>query len=341
MQALILREGGFAADAVPASQVRAVDRYLELAETPVPKPGPSQVLIKVRASMVNPSDLAFIQGGYGQPRVKDAPAGFEGVGQVVAGQGFYAKRLKGKRVSFVVSPTGSGAWAEYAVTEAATVIPLRKDVRDDDGAALIVNPLTAAAMVDMVPNGGAFIASGAASQLGKLMAGLGRETGKRMIGLTRRDQPIEGLKALGAKAVLNETTLDFSDRLKAVLTAEKPTVFLDCIAGSMSARVFNAMGNDSVWVVYGKMTPEPPEILEPGKLIFMRKRIEGFWLVTWMRKTGMLGKMAAIRQVQARFADGLWHTDIGARLELRNVIAEIPAALAQPDGKVLITVGEG
>ncbi len=339
MQAVILREDGYAADAIPASQVRDVSRYLEQAEVDLPTLGPDQVLIKVRAAMVNPSDLAFIQGGYGQPRVKGTPAGFEGVGDVVATKGLYAKTLKGNRVSFVASQTGSGAWAEYAVAEAATAITLRKDLRDEDGAALIVNPLTAAAMVDMVPDGGAFIASGGASQLGKLMAGLTKESGKRMIALVRRDAPIAALKDLGASHVLNETSESFAADLKAALKAEKPTVFLDCIAGSVSARVFAAMGKDSSWVIYGKMTSEPPEILEPGQLIFMRKKILGFWLVSWMRDTNMLGKMSAIKAVQARFTDGRWKTDISAKVPLRNLVKDLPSALNEPDGKVMITVG--
>jgi len=339
MQALLLREDGFSSDVVPAGQLRDVGRYLELAEVDLPKPGPGQVLIKVTASMVNPSDLMFIQGGYGQPRIKGAPAGFEGIGQVVSGNGFMAARVKGKRVSFVAGPAGSGAWAQYAVADATTVIKLRNDVAVEDGAALIVNPLTAAAMVEMVPDGGAFVASGAASQLGKLMAGYAKDSGKRMIGLVRRDAPMEALKALGAKEVLNETGKDFTAELKAVLKAEKPTIFLDCIAGSVSARVFNAMGNDSRWVVYGKMTSEPPEILEPGKLIFMRKKIEGFWLVTWMGRTGLLKKLAAIRKVQARFADGRWKTDISARLPLGKAMQDLPEALNASDGKVMITMG--
>ncbi|MFT4715592.1 MAG: NADPH:quinone reductase-like Zn-dependent oxidoreductase [Paracoccaceae bacterium] len=337
MQAVLLRQGGYANDAIPASQVRQVDRWLEHGELSVPSAGADQVLIKVKAAMVNPSDLAFIQGGYGQPRVEGAAAGFEGVGEVIQGEGDYAKSLVGQRVSFVTN--GSGTWAEYAVADAATVIPLRPDLRDEDGAALIVNPLTAAAMVDLVPEGGAFVASGAASQLGKLMAGLTEETGKRMIGLVRRDAPIEALKALGATEVLNETSESFAADLKAVLKAERPTVFLDCIAGAASAQVFAAMGKDSNWVIYGKMTPEAAEILEPGQLIFMRKKIEGFWLVSWMINTPIGDKMKAIQQVQARFADGRWKTDISARLPLRQMVQALPEALNKADGKVMIEIG--
>lgn len=340
MHALLLKGDGFSSTGVPASELKDMAPLVEHGEVPLPVPGPGQVLIRVTASMVNPSDLSFIQGNYGQPRVKGAPAGFEGVGEVVAGRGFLASRLKGKRVSFVAGPTGSGAWAEYAVADAATVIKLRGDIRTEDGAAMIVNPLTAAAMVDMVPPNGAFVVSAAASQLGKLMAGLARDTNRRMIALVRRDAPIAALSDLGAAHVLNETAPDFDAALAKALAAEKPTIFLDAVSGSVSARVFNAMGMDAAWVVYGKLTPEPPEILEPGKLIFMRKRIEGFWLVTWMRRTGIFGKLKAIREVQARFADGRWKTDISARVPLRKAVDEMPKALQQTDGKIMIEIGQ-
>lgn len=339
MTALIQKADGYDPAGEADYRPKDLSKWLELAEVPVPTPGPGQVLVKVAASMVNPSDVMFIQGKYGQPRVKGAAAGFEGVGTVISGKGFQAWRLKGKRISFVTGRGGTGVWAEYALADAMTAIPLRNDVRDEDGAALVVNPLTAAAMVDLVPEGGAFIASAAASQLGKLMAGLARDTNRRMIALVRRDAPVETLKSLGAAHVLNETSETFKADLAAAIRAEKPTIYLDAVAGSVSSRVFNAMGPNSRWIVYGKLTNEPPEILEPGQLIFMRKRIEGFWLVTWFAKTGLFAKLRAIRAVQARFADGRWKTEVSARVPLRQAMTDLPQALQEMDGKVMITCG--
>jgi NADPH:quinone reductase-like Zn-dependent oxidoreductase len=339
MLALIQKADGYDPSGAADYRPRDVSSWLDLAEVPLPVPRDGQILIKVIGSMVNPSDVMFIQGKYGQPRVKGTAVGFEGVGTVVGGKGFQAWRLKGKRVSFVTGRGGTGAWAEYAVADAMTAIPLRPDVRDEDGAALVVNPLTAAAMVDLVPAGGAFVASAAASQLGKLMAGLARDSNRRLIALVRRDDPIAALKALGAAHVLNETAPTFQADLAAALKAEKPTVFLDAVAGSVSARVFNAMGMDSRWIVYGRLAVEPPEIVEPGQLIFMRKKVEGFWLVTWFARTGTLAKLRAIRAVQARFADGRWRTEVSARVPLRQALEDLPIALQETDGKVMITTG--
>ncbi len=338
MWAMCLRESGFSSGGEASYTLDNVDKFLELAEGDLPELKPGQVLIKVQMASVNPSDVVFVQGFYGQPRIKGAPAGFEGVGKVVAGKGLYASWLKGRRVSFVAGPTGSGSWAEYAVADAATVIKLRPDVKAEDAAALIVNPLTAAAMVDMVPKGGAFIATAAASQLGKLMAGLADASGRRMIAVARRDAPLANLKDLGARHALNETSDNFAADIKAAIGAEKPTILLDAVAGTISARIFNHMPKDSRWVIYGKLATEAPQILEPGKLIFMRQQIEGFWLVTWLSRTPILKKLGAIKAVQARFASGEWKTDITARLDLKSAIKDLPGALARPDGKVMIVM---
>lgn len=180
MTAIVQLEDGYSGTATGPSLDDAAP-FVALREIDVPKPAEGQALIRVRMASVNPSDIHFIKGEYGQPRVKGAPAGFEAVGDVVAGRGAYAESLVGKRVAFYA--THSGAWAEYALTEASACIPLRPDLRDEDGAAQIVNPLTAMAMFDIVRENAAksgakgFVFTAAASQLGKLIVGLGRDHG--------------------------------------------------------------------------------------------------------------------------------------------------------------------
>jgi hypothetical protein len=123
MNALIVKGHGCRGDPRGrGTDIETFEPYLEYGSLPFPKPGPGEVLIKVRMASVNPSDLYFIKGEYGQPRIKGAAAGFEGVGDVVAGKGLYAAYLKGKRVAFVGGVAGSGAWAEYIVVQAAMCV---------------------------------------------------------------------------------------------------------------------------------------------------------------------------------------------------------------------------
>ncbi len=136
--------------------------------------------------------------------------------------------------------------------------------------------------------------------------------------------------------MLNSEGGDFDQQLRAVLAAEKPRVFLDAVANQVSSNVFAAMGPHARWIVYGKLDTELPTLLEPGQLIFMMKRIEGFWLVRWMQETPMADKVAAIETAQKRFATGEWKTDVTAVLSLEEAMTRLPAELAKPNGKVFI-----
>ena len=219
MKALLLVGDGYT-KTPSGSVLEAMEPYLEQGTVAVPTPGPSQVLIKVSLAAINPSDVAFIKGQYGQPRVKGRPAGFEGVGTVAAtGDEPYAKSLAGKRIAFATGLSNWGAWADYAVAEAAACIPLLDTVKDEDGAAMIVNPITAIAMFDIVKQEGekAFIMTAGASQLCKLIAGLAKEEGYRPIVTVRRDEQIPPLKEIGAAHVLNEKAPDFQATLREVI----------------------------------------------------------------------------------------------------------------------------
>ncbi|WP_421916371.1 zinc-binding dehydrogenase [Mesorhizobium sp.] len=337
MKALLLVGDGYT-KAPSGSVLEAMEAYLQPGSIAVPAPGPTQVLIKVSLASINPSDVSFIKGQYGQPRAKGQPAGFEGVGTVVAtGDDPYAKTLVGKRVAFATGLTNWGSWAEYAVAEAAACIPLLDTVRDEDGAAMIVNPLTALAMFDIVKQEGekAFVMTAGASQLCKLIIGLAREAGFRPIVTVRRDDQIAQLKELGAAHVLNEKSPDFKTALREVMKAEEPRIFLDAVTGPLASAIFDVMPKRSRWIVYGRLDPEATIIREPGQLIFQQKHIEGFWLSEWMRQFRDR-RGPAIMEAQKRFSDGRWATDVTAVVPLAEAMARVPAELARPNGKVFI-----
>ncbi|MDP3895269.1 MAG: zinc-binding dehydrogenase [Mesorhizobium sp.] len=338
MNALLLNEDGYAAKP-SGSVLEALAPYVTLGRIGVPAPKPSQVLIKVKLASINPSDVMFVKGMYGQPRQKGQPAGFEGVGEVVASGGDpAADKLIGKRVAFATGLSGWGAWADYAVAEAGACMRLIDGVRDEDGAALIVNPLTALAMFDIVRQEGekAFIVTAGASQLCKLMMGVAREEGFRTIAIVRRDDQIPLLEKAGAAIVLNAEAADFASRLIDVCRTEKPLVFLDAVTGPLAAQIFNAMPKRARWIIYGRLDQTTTPILEPGQMIFMHKKIEGFWLSEWMRTAEPERKGAAVMDAQRRFAEGSWSTDVTAIIKLGDAIDRVAEELGKPNGKVFI-----
>ncbi|WP_170348667.1 alcohol dehydrogenase catalytic domain-containing protein [Ruegeria atlantica] len=334
MFATVLTQDGYSGEAT-GPYIDSAGDWLAEVELPVPEPGPGQVLIKLRAASVNPSDIHFIKGEYGQPRVKGAPAGFEGCGDVVA-TGSGAEALRGQRVSFVTA--GSGAWAEYVLAPAIMCISLRPEISDEDGAAQIVNPLTAMAMVDIArTTGEAFVVSAATSQLGKLMCGLGRDLGLKPIALVRRAETVGTLMELGASDVLVTTDPDVVIKFANLSKGLKPRVFLDAVADQLSEQIFCSMPNHARWICYGKLSPDLPTLTQAGQLIFLGKQIEGFWLTNWITSTPPADQARVVAEVQARFADGRWKTDISKRLTLKDVVSSLANALTKRDGKVIIT----
>lgn len=148
---------------IPASmqavQLLAYDgkpESITVAEVPVPRPGPGEVLVKVYASPINPSDLMFVQGLYGFKKALPAVAGFEGSGVVVeSGPGLMARYLKGKHVACAAADAkiSGGMWAEYIVTPAQVCVPLRKNVSLEQASSMLVNPLTAWALMEEARRG--------------------------------------------------------------------------------------------------------------------------------------------------------------------------------------------
>lgn len=108
-------------------------RRMCVEEMPLPTPGSGEVLVRVDASPVNPSDVMFLLGLYGVKRDLPTTPGFEGAGTVVAsGGGIMGWMVSGKRVAFATqSPTQDGLWAEYAIVPATMCVPVPDSVSID------------------------------------------------------------------------------------------------------------------------------------------------------------------------------------------------------------------
>lgn len=337
--ALLQKQDGYNADPEGHIHYDSFEEYLELGEVQVPDLAPSQVLIEMALAPINPSDLHFLKGEYGQPRIRGKAAGFEGVGTVIgAGDDAYASSLVGQRVSFVARPDGSGTWATHAITDAMLCIPMPGSVADHDAAGFIVNPLTAAAMFEQARAAGspAVVMTAGASQVSKFIIALARDAGLASIVIVRRDVHNALLEELGATVIVNQTDHDFDAKLADAIGEHKPQLFIDAVVDVTSTTVFNAMGRNSTWLIYGSLSPEIPPLSNPGELIFLGKEIRGFWLTPWMTETPLEDKLAVFAEVQARFADGRWRTDVGATVPLGEAVDTLASALDDPRGKVFI-----
>ena len=312
-------------------------RSLRLIEKPVPKPGPGQVLVRMEAAPCNPSDLMFLQGRYGLVKPLPTVPGFEGSGTVIAsGGGFMSNWLVGKRVACGGQSDADGTWAEYFCADASFCIPLQKGVDLEQGAMLIVNPLTAVALFELCQQHRAAVHTAGASQLGRMLLRLARDSGYPLIHLVRRQEQKQELLTLGANTVLVTSEPDFEERYRELCSRLQATLLLDAIAGPVG-KLLSGMPDKSRAYVYGGLSGEACGDIDPLDLIFRQHRIEGFWLTPWLMRKNLLGKLATSNRVQKLIASGVFGSQIRARLKLEDAVTGLlDYQQRMSEGKVLI-----
>jgi NADPH2:quinone reductase len=312
---------------------------VERVEIPQPKKG--EVLIKVHASPINPSDIVFLKGKYSIKKVLPAIPGFEGSGEVVAsGGGLAAWRLLNKRVVFL-APGDCGAWSEYVITRAKFCIPLPKGISFYEGCSLI-NPLTVVMFMEHIKQGKheAVIQTAAASSCGKMLLRWCNAEQIPIINIVRREDQATILRYHGAQYILNSSEPGWEEALRKLCANLHATVAFDAVSGSMTGKLLECMCEDSVVYIYGELGREKVDNIVPASIIFHNKRIEGLMFQAWLRPKGKLGQWNAIKKA-ASLIPSVLRTDISAKYSLDNIEeAMLFYKKNMSKGKVILTPSE-
>jgi len=309
---------------------------LHVVEKPVPRPGKGEVLVRIAASPINPSDLSFLRGMYNVKKDLPVVPGLEASGTVVAtGDDLASRFIMGRRVACAAGD-GDGTWAEYIVTPVTQCIPLRKHVSDEQGATMLVNPLSAWALIGIARRGGhkALVQTAAAGALGRMMIRLGRRFNIETINIVRRDEQVALLKSSGATHVLNSNDPHFDSDLQTLCRELSATLACDAVAGDMTGRVLRALPRNGRVIVYGALSLEASQ-LDAGQFIFKNNSVGGFWLPMWLKEKNILSVLIAAYQVQSLLASDL-KTEVRARLSLDDAVAGLAQYTERmTDGKIL------
>ena len=227
-------------------------------ETDVVSPTDDQVVVRVDAAPINPSDLGMMLGG-GDAREaraagddthaavsmpiteaavaaqrarlgKPMPVGNEGGGVVVAaGSSPSAQALLGKTVGFL----SGNAYAQYRTLHTSQCLVMADGTDPADAAAAFVNPLTALGMVETMRIEGhtALVHTVGASNLGLMLNRICLDDGVGLVNIVRKPEHVEQLRALGAEHVIDSSAASFGDDLTDALRATGATIAFDAIGG--------------------------------------------------------------------------------------------------------------
>ncbi len=292
---------------------------LRVKRMPIPPLRNGEVLVKMAAAPINPSDLVFLRNQYGVKKALPVVPGFEGAGTVVSCLGTFAKFLMGRRVACRAPEDGNGTWASHMVARAADCIPLLPEVTLEQGASLIVNPLTAWALIRLVKRGGfrSLIQTAAAGALGQMVARLARQKNLEVMNIVHRPEQIPLLQKEGHLYILNSAEPDFESRLSEFCSKRSTQLALDAVGGDLTAKIARCMGDKAKVIVYGALSGSNCE-LGPAELIFKNQRLEGFWLTDWVKHQPFFQKLWMAFRVQ-KLLNAELATSVQARFPLGQV----------------------
>ena len=231
---------------------------LSIATVDVPDPGPDEVVVRIEASPLNPSDLGLLfgpadmstakaSGSAGAPVVtadvpqkllrgiaarlgQSLPVGNEGAGVVVAtGSSDGARALMGKAVSVI----GGAMYSEYRTLATGQCQLLPEGTKPAAGASWFVNPLTALGMVETMRREGhrALVHTAAASNLGQMLVKLCQKDGVPLVNIVRKPEQAQLLRVQGAQHVVDSSRPGFMEDLVAALGETDATLAFDAIGG--------------------------------------------------------------------------------------------------------------
>jgi NADPH:quinone reductase-like Zn-dependent oxidoreductase len=257
---------------------------ISLLNVATPEPAADEVVVRVEATPINPSDLGLLTGAADlttaqasgtkeQPvitaKVPEAgmramtgrldesmPVGNEGAGVVIkTGSSDAAKALVGRTVAMI----GGAMYAQYRCLKVNECLPLPDGTTPAEGASCFVNPLTALGMTETMRREGhkALVHTAAASNLGQMLNKICLKDGIPLVNIVRNTEQADILRKIGAKHVVDSSAPRFMDDLTGALTETGATLAFDAIgggklAGQILAGMETAIGkNAKVYSRYG------------------------------------------------------------------------------------------
>jgi len=242
---------------------------ISLVNVPIPEPSADEVVVRVEASPINPSDLGLLVGAADMATAKASgtreapmitakvpeaamramagrldesmPVGNEGAGVVIkAGSSEAAKALMGKTVAMI----GGAMYAQYRTIRASDCLVLPAGTTPAEGASCFVNPLTSLGMVETMRREGhkALVHTAAASNLGQTLNKICLKDGVALVNIVRSPEQAAILRKIGAKHVVDSTAPTFMDDLTNALVETGATLAFDAIGGGkLAGQILTAM----------------------------------------------------------------------------------------------------
>ena len=248
----------------------------------LPAIAPSQVLVEMKASPINPADINRLEGKYPIRSPLPAIAGNEGAG-IIAETGSAVSNLRVGQP--VISLDRVGHWCEAYVADAKNLIPLPDGTPLEQAAMLSVNPPTAWRMLEAfvdLKQGDWVIQNAANSGVGRAVIQIARLRGLRTINVVRRKDLIPELEAEGADVVVTDE-IPLSKQIRDLTDNADAPLGLNAVGGESAREIAKSLSDHGTLVTYGAMGLQPLQ-MSNSLLIFKDLCFRGFWINAWYKR---------------------------------------------------------
>ena len=279
-----------------------------------PEPGDGEVLIKVKSIGVNFADTMRRRNQYVLRQELPFIPGSEVAGVVVEVGSGVSDVEKGDRV---VTLLGAGAYAEYAVAPAETLIPVPDDLDFDDAAAIPLQGLTAYHVIrtsGALQPGESVLVHAAAGGVGALAVQMAKLLGSGMVIATAGSQEkLDLAESLGADVLINYTEDDWPDQVLEATGGDGADIVLEMVGGDFLQKNLRCMAAWGRMVVFGAASGERGSIV-PVDLMRKNHAVVGFFLPQVMSRPELFGPI--LQEILGWIQDGQLKLTIGASYPL-------------------------
>jgi NADPH2:quinone reductase len=255
---------------------------MELADAPVPQPGPKQALVRLHARGVNFIDVYFRIGLY----KADLPItlGSEGAGVVEAVGAEVTEVAPGDRVAYAMS---RGSYAQYAVVPAALLVKIPDHLDFNAAAAAMLQGMTAHYLTHStyaVKQGDTCLVHAAAGGAGGLIVQMAKMLGARVFGTVSTEQKAEIARGHGADETILYTQQDFEAEVKRLTGGRGVDVVYDSVGKTTFEKSLNSLRPRGLMALFGQSSgavpPFDPNILNGKGSLFLTRPSLGHYVAT-------------------------------------------------------------
>jgi NADPH:quinone reductase-like Zn-dependent oxidoreductase len=281
-----------------------IENNIEVDDVPIPTIANDEVLIKMLAAPINPTDLLLITNRHIFEPKLPSPVGMEAVGKIIE----KGKDVSGVNIGDIVALPYGGNWSEYVNKKESDFFVLPDDLDIIQASMFSINPFTAIGLLEGLKDGDWLLQNAANSAIGQMIISIAAKKGINTINIVRKESYARALYDLGANCVIdNDEALQ--QQIKEATGGKLVNRALDAIAGNATGKLYDCITDNGELWCYGLLASDDI-ILPATKIVFGNVVIKGYSRLKIFRNRTKEEIKLLVDEISSYIRDGVISTPV-------------------------------